>query len=130
MATGLSGVNPVDPGTYYFPETATQAHSWLCLNDVADRITVKWAWHKPSGALYREHTESFPDPGFDAWHEAVKASDLIDIAGAPPVDDPGTWRVKVYVQDVEGNWDLEYTSGFKVVFEHGVFLPLISRPDP
>jgi hypothetical protein len=133
MATGVIGDRPANPGTYSFPDFYPPAYSWLCLNDVADPITVKWTWHRPSGELYREHTESFPDPGHDSWHAAIKTWDWIDIEGAPPADDPGDWQVKVYVQDVYGTWDLETTSSFTIIAvdePRSIFLPLILRNAP
>lgn len=84
----LSTGNPTKADTFSSADYA--AYSWIKYSNV-ENSTIHWKWYSPDGMLYRL-TSGFMSGSNEQWG-------YIYIAGYPPANMSGNWRVDVDVND-------------------------------
>ncbi len=114
MAKDVQTSEPYEPitRTNSFVNTDPKAWGWIRLDEVAETLEIKWEWFEPSGAKYAEFYWTTENPT-EYW-DWYKAWCWIAIYSNSPQSKLGTWEVRAYIQDVYGNWDLEYSQYFTI----------------
>ena len=117
MAKDVQSSNPYEPidRTNSFLNTYARAWAWIRIDEVAENLEIKWEWYEPSGAKYFEFFWTFSDPGSGcSYWDWAKYWCYIYISGHSAQSKLGSWEVRSYIQDVYGNWDLEYSQYFAI----------------
>lgn len=85
QATG----NPTKTDT--FSSTDNAVYSWIKYSN-AENSSIRWEWYSPEGKLYYSTSEYNINGSGEEWYPLY-------IAGYPPANMSGNWRVDVYVND-------------------------------
>lgn len=106
---------PISPTTS-FSTTDSKVYAWARLVNVYAATRVRRYWYDPSGSQYSSATGSWVPVSAGTPQAEVVHFGSMAIAGFPPAQLPGLWRVDIYVQ--EGNtgnpWNKEASLPFNI----------------
>lgn len=130
LAKDVQSTDPYDPiePTTSFSSTDTKVCGWIQLDKLAETIEIKWEWYDPSGSLYFPYESNTIDPATDGhlyWID-YKLWSFINIHDTEAASKPGQWQLQVYIKDVYGDWDLEFSEYF-IISER---VPLTTETTP
>jgi hypothetical protein len=112
-----SPYNPINPNNV-FKQTDAKATAWGSLLTVSDALQVQWLFYEPSGSQYgAPGTYSIPSPlasGYSYWNY-YNFWCWLDISGNGAANKCGNWHVDVYLSDVNGNFQKQYTDYFTIL---------------
>jgi hypothetical protein len=93
------------PGTtsYSFSESDNKAYVWVKLGKIEDGPhTATWIWYKPDGDQYRVNDINIPDPkeasSSGKWY-SYRIWAYLSIDGYDAAKNPGTWQVRLLIDD-------------------------------
>ena len=113
---GTYPYEPVDP-TNKFLNTDPRALGWIRLDALAESVEVIWKWRDPSGNIdFTSDPYTTEDPADEGYfyYTWYKFWGWINIYGTSRQSKIGTWEMEMYVKDVYGNWDFEYSEYFTI----------------
>ena len=90
--------DPIGSGELYFTHSG-YAYCWVNLTDVYSSHIVSFDWYNPVGELYASHPITTESPGSGLFFPSYAVFGYMGIYENPPSSFPGTWWVKVYVDD-------------------------------
>ena len=125
-------VDEDDPWMYHHPtntfyQTDERAFTWCQIVNVAQGLNAKWIAYEPTETPYEEWYYDIIDPVYVGKHyyPSFNLSGYLPVAGTEAAQKCGEWRIEVYIEDLFGNWDLQYTDYFRIL-ENPLERPQIS----
>lgn len=109
--SGSEGI-PVNPSSI-FSIRDTYVVSHIKYANLHGKHNLKWEWYNPEGELYQSTGKYEIKSNQNSWYKKGSASHKISVSGTKAADYPGTWTVRIYLDEA-----LVITESFQIVYPY------------
>jgi len=106
--------------TNSFTPSDYAAYAWWQFNNLVEDLDLKWEWIDPAGSIYSTHIEEpmseyhLDEEPFNPPYSEYYSYCYMYINGFDASYRCGSWKVRVYVKNIGGYWELKYEDVYSI----------------